>query len=167
VNPNNSDIVYAAAELSSWVWNQGQPRSGREFDMTGGVVYKTTDGGESWTEIWRGDNLARYIWIDPRDTDVLYISTGIFDAKLRTPIHKLVNLAAKAYSSPLMAAKRGPHKQWFWYLYVGSLFMHPTNPDICWLALATTSIIRATAYIFQGWRRDLEACAQRTEHRGG
>ncbi len=35
--------------------------------MTQGLVYKTTGGGQNWTAVWRGDNLARYVWIDPRD----------------------------------------------------------------------------------------------------
>ena len=61
-DPRDSDIVYAAGELSSWRW-AGEPRTGREFDLVKGVVYKTTDGGEHWTDIWRGDNLARYVWI--------------------------------------------------------------------------------------------------------
>ncbi|MCJ7726815.1 MAG: hypothetical protein MUP76_10565, partial [Acidimicrobiia bacterium] len=60
VDPRSSDIVYAAAELASWVW-AGTEMPGREFDMTGGVVYKTTDGGAHWTAVWRGDNLARYV----------------------------------------------------------------------------------------------------------
>ena len=64
VDPRSSDTVYAAAELSSWVW-AGEPRDGREFDMTGGVVYKTSDGGQNWEAVWRGDNLARYVWMTP------------------------------------------------------------------------------------------------------
>ena len=47
--------------------------------MNKGVVYKTTDGGENWNLVWEGDNLARYVWIDPRNSDVVYVSTGIFD----------------------------------------------------------------------------------------
>jgi photosystem II stability/assembly factor-like uncharacterized protein len=131
VDSTNSNIVYAAAELSSWVWNQGQPRSGREFDMTGGVVYKTTDGGENWAEVWRGDNLARYIWIDPRNTDVLYISTGIFD---REAANSNPETGDPGGEGVLKSADGG--KTWaninngLNNLYVGSLFMHPTNPDI-------------------------------------
>jgi hypothetical protein len=53
--------------------------SGREFDLTKGFVYRSTDGGDNWTAIWRGDNLARYVAIDPRNSDVIYVSTGIFD----------------------------------------------------------------------------------------
>ena len=60
----DSDIVYAAAEIGSWEYF-GESRQGREFDMVGGVVYKTTDGGENWVQVWHGDNLARYILIDP------------------------------------------------------------------------------------------------------
>src|ERR1019366_3992545 len=43
------------------------------------MVYKTTDGGEHWTQIWQGDNLARYVWIDPGNRNLLYVSTGFFD----------------------------------------------------------------------------------------
>ena len=49
--------------------------------MTRGVVYKTIDGGKNWKAIWRGENLVRYVWINPRDTDVLYISTGILTGR--------------------------------------------------------------------------------------
>jgi hypothetical protein len=50
VDPHDSNIVYAAAEISSWVW-AGQERIGREFDMTAGVVYRSTDGGNTWQPI--------------------------------------------------------------------------------------------------------------------
>ena len=67
VDPRSSDIVYAAAEVSSWQWSADhQPHNGREFDLTEGVVYKTVDRGRNWTAVWRGKNLARYIWIDPQ-----------------------------------------------------------------------------------------------------
>ena len=131
VDPTDSDIVYAAAELSSWVWNKGQPRSGREFDMTGGVVYKTTDGGESWAEVWRGDNLARYIWINPRDTRMLYVSTGIFDREAANSNPQTGEPGGEGILKSIdggktwIAINNGLNN-----LYVGSLFMHPANPDI-------------------------------------
>ena len=130
VDPRTSDIVYAAGEISSWVW-AGQPRQGREFDMTKGVVYKTTDGGLNWQSVWRGENLARYIWIDPRNPDVVYVSTGIFDREA-------------ANSDPVAGTPGGVGiikstnggQTWtqvnngLGNLYVGTLFMHPDNPDI-------------------------------------
>ena len=134
VDPRSSDIVYAAAELSSWQWNSGTEKRGREFDLTKGVVYKTIDGGATWKAVWRGDNLARYIWIDPDHPDTVYVSTGIFDREA-------------ANSDPTGASKATPGGEGIvkstnggvtWShannglgnLYVGSLFMHPDNPQI-------------------------------------
>jgi photosystem II stability/assembly factor-like uncharacterized protein len=130
IQPGNSNVVYAAAEISSWVWNHGQERSGREFDMVGGVVYKTTDGGESWSEVWRGDNLARYIWIDPRNTDVLYLSTGFFD---REAANSDPQTGQPGGEGVLKSTDGGVTwtkiNQGLNNLYVGSLFMDPANPD--------------------------------------
>ncbi|OGO41655.1 MAG: hypothetical protein A2137_01075 [Chloroflexi bacterium RBG_16_58_8] len=132
VDPGNPDVVYAAAEISSFGW-AGQPRNGREFDMVRGVVYKTADGGNSWTAVWRGDNLARYVLIDPRDSRVLYVSTGLFDREA-------------ANSDPARALPGGEGilkstdggKTWqvlngangLNNLYLGTLFMKPDNPDV-------------------------------------
>ncbi len=130
VDPRSPDIVYAAAELSSWVW-AGEERSGREFDMTAGVVFKTSDGGENWTAIWRGQNLARYVWIDPRDSNVVYVSTGIFDREAansdpqgRIPGGEGV-LKSTDGGRSWSNANNGLNN-----LYVGSLFMHPEDPDV-------------------------------------
>jgi photosystem II stability/assembly factor-like uncharacterized protein len=99
--------------------------------MTGGVVYRTTNGGQSWSAIWRGDNLARYLWVDPRDSNVIYISTGIFDREAansnpgqRVPGGEGV-LKSTDGGRTWQQANNGLNN-----LYVGSLFMHPTNPDI-------------------------------------
>jgi len=130
VDPRSSDIVYAAAELSSWAW-AGEGRSGREFDMTQGVVYKTTDGGQNWTPVWRGDNLARYVWIDPRDPEVVYVSTGIFDREAANSIPD-----SRTPGGVGMIKSTDGGQTWrevnngLANLYVGTLFMHPENPDI-------------------------------------
>lgn len=130
VDPSNSDVVYAAAELSSWVW-AGEERRGDAFDMTGGVVYKTTDGGENWSPVWRGENLARYIWIDPRDTDVLFISTGIFD---RDAANSDSTAGTPGGEGVLKSIDGGSTwnrvNEGIDNLYVGTLFMHPQNPDV-------------------------------------
>lgn len=130
VDPRSSDIVYAAAELSSWLW-AGEPRNGREFDMTKGVVYKTTDGGESWTAVWRGDNLARYIWIDPGHPETVYVSTGIFDREAANSIP-----ASRTPGGVGIIKSTDGGKTWTQVnngldnLYVGTLFMHPQDPSI-------------------------------------
>ncbi|MBN1219618.1 MAG: hypothetical protein JXM69_11865 [Anaerolineae bacterium] len=130
IDPNNPNIVYAAAEISSWAW-AGTERQGREFDMVQGVVYQTTDGGQNWTPIWRGDNLARYVWVDPRDSNVVYISTGIFD---REAANSEPDTRTSGGEGVLKSIDGG--QTWtqinrgLLNLYVGSLFMHPLNPDI-------------------------------------
>ncbi len=132
VDPHNSLVVYAAAEISSYVW-AGETRFGREFDLTKGVVYKSTDGGENWIAIWRGDNLARYVLIDPRNSAVLYISTGIFD---REAANSDLPHGVPGGVGILKSTDGG--KTWrtlnqangLANLYIGSLFMHPANPDI-------------------------------------
>ncbi|OGO24875.1 MAG: hypothetical protein A2Y54_04930 [Chloroflexi bacterium RBG_16_51_16] len=130
IEPGNSNIIYAAGEISSWRW-KGSISSGREFDRTMGVVYKSTDGGENWQAIWRGDSLARYIWIDPTDMKTLYVSTGIFDRE-----------AANSYWDREEAGGVGILKStdggqnWrqvnngLQNLYIGTLFMHPRDPHI-------------------------------------
>lgn len=130
VDPRSSDIVYAAAELSSWAW-AGEPRNGREFDMTKGVVYKTTNGGDNWTAVWRGDNLARYIWIDPRDPDVVYVSTGIFDREAANSVPASGVPGGVGVIKSIDGGKTwDPANNGLGNLYVGTLFMHPTNPSV-------------------------------------
>jgi acetyl esterase/lipase/photosystem II stability/assembly factor-like uncharacterized protein len=127
VSPDSSDVVYAMAETTS---NSSGP------DTTGGVVYRTTNGGDQWEVIWDGgmpSSLARYMWIDPRDTDVLYVSTGIFDRG-----------AVGEGGSPNPLGGLGVLKSidggqtWdtldeangLRMLYIGSLYMHPQDPDV-------------------------------------
>ncbi len=65
VHPENSDIVWVAAQGP--LWNKGGDRG----------VYKTTDGGTTWKKVlgddeWTG---ATDIVIDPRSPDLLYAAT--------------------------------------------------------------------------------------------
>ena len=130
VDPHNSDVVYAAGEISSWEW-AGEPRTGREFDLTMGAVYKTNDGGVSWRRVWRGDNLARYIWIDPRDTNVVYVSTGIFDREAaNSDVLHGVDGGVGVIKSTDGGETWQQVNNGLRNLYVGSLFMHPLNPDV-------------------------------------
>jgi photosystem II stability/assembly factor-like uncharacterized protein len=132
VDPRDSNIVYAAAEISSFAWARKEI-AGREFDLTRGVVYRTSDGGEHWTAIWRGDNLARYIWVNPRDPDVIYVSTGIFDREAANsdPRRNLPGGVGVVKSTDggrtwqVLGRANGLTN-----LYIGTLFMHPKNPDI-------------------------------------
>jgi uncharacterized protein (TIGR03437 family) len=132
VDPRDSRTVYAAAEISSTVW-AGKVVTGQMFDLVKGVVYKTTDGGANWRAVWRGDNLARYIWIDPRDSKVLYVSTGIFDREAANsdPVANQAGGVGILKSTDGGATWRALNQaNGLNNLYVGSLYMHPANPDI-------------------------------------
>ncbi len=133
VDPRNPDIVYAAGEVSSDIWLGHHQNGIAEFDMTKGVVYKTTDGGNNWTAIWRGDHLARYVLIDPRDSNTLYVSTGLFD---RDAANENPNTGDLAGVGILKSTDGGQTWRVFNQanglknLYVTSLFMNPSNPDV-------------------------------------
>ena len=130
MEPGNSNVVYAAGELNSFAW-AGREAPGREFDRTRGVVYKSTDAGMNWTAIWRGDNLARYVLIDPANRNTLYVSTGIFDREAANS-DPATNTAGGA--GVLKSTDGGrtwnPINNGFRNLYVGSIFMHPRNSQI-------------------------------------
>jgi photosystem II stability/assembly factor-like uncharacterized protein len=136
VDPRSSDTVYAMGETSivslggHLIWSQGD----------GGVIYKTTDGGESWTKIWDGgmpSALTRYMWINPVNPDVMYVSTGIFD---RGAVNESVDYNTDPDPWGGLGVLKSTDGGQNWRilgketglkgLYVGSLYMHPQNPDI-------------------------------------
>ncbi len=78
VDPSSSDIVYAASEVAADVFVQAGKKP-QGTTGSGGRLYRTTDGGLTWTLLWEGDALARYVWVAPDDPNRLYVSTGIFD----------------------------------------------------------------------------------------
>ncbi len=130
VEPGNSDVVYAAGEISSW--RCGEEMIARDFDPVTGVVYKSVNGGLSWELIWNGKNLARYILIDPRDPNVLYVSTGIFDREASN-----VNPPLDPGGIGILKSTDGgstwtviDEDNGLTGLYISSLFMHPDDPDI-------------------------------------
>jgi len=132
VDPRDSNVVYAAGEISSTVW-AGRSIMSFPFDHTMGVVYKTTDGGENWKAIWRGDNLARYVWLNPKSPDTVYVSTGFWD-RMAANTDDGRNFAGGV---GILKSTDGGNtwrvlnqKNGLLGLYVGSLFMHPQDPDV-------------------------------------
>jgi photosystem II stability/assembly factor-like uncharacterized protein len=65
VHPRNSDVVYVAAQGPLW-------RSGGDRGL-----YRTTDGGATWERILHvsDDTGVNEVHLDPRDPDVIYVST--------------------------------------------------------------------------------------------
>ncbi len=132
VDPRSSDIVYAMGETADPITGFATFGSG-----TGGVIFKTTDGGANWMKIWDGgmpSSLARYMWIDPRNPDVLFVSTGIFD---RGAVGEGDMNTDPFGGLGILRSKNGGQTWEFLneangleHLYIGSLFMHPDDPNI-------------------------------------
>ncbi|MFN3323559.1 MAG: hypothetical protein ACK5AZ_08695 [Bryobacteraceae bacterium] len=132
VDPNNRNTVYAAGELSSAQW-AGENRLGRRFDMTKGFVYRSVNGGDDWTPIWRGDNMARYVVVDPRNSDVIYVSTGFFDREASNADPQRGSPGGVGVVKSVDGGKTWQvldQANGLTDLNIGSLVMHPRNPDI-------------------------------------
>ena len=113
------------------------PTKGKVFDKAMGRIYRSEDGGISWEMIWEGENLVRYLIIHPNDPNTLFASLGIFDREANDSNCSLVP-PVQGTGGVIKLAKQG--SGWdIWYLdtakgltdhNVGSLVMHPENPDI-------------------------------------
>ena len=135
VDPRSSDIVYAMGETTQYL-----PAGSPPAPNVGGIIYRTTDGGESWQKIWDGGmpaSLTRYLWINPQDPDILFASTGIFD---RAAVGAAVDWETNPDPFGGLGVLKSTDGGTTWrilneangleLLYLGSLFMHPEDPDV-------------------------------------
>ncbi len=155
VDPRTSDIVYAMGETNDESLGGPRPWKGG----VGGVIYKTTDAGENWVKIWDGgmpSSLTRYMWIDPDNPDVLFVSTGIFDRSAvgegeseEDPMGGLGILKSTdgGETWEILGKENGLRN-----LYIGSLYMHPENADILLAGAGHLGGPETEAY----WRRFAE-----------
>ena len=88
IDPNHKNVVFVGVELQVDKWSDGTSGfSAEHYGIpTGGEIYRSRDGGANWTRVWQGDSLARYVWIDPRNSNRIYVSTGIFTGHPSIPI---------------------------------------------------------------------------------
>jgi photosystem II stability/assembly factor-like uncharacterized protein len=164
VDPRDPNVVYAGVEVGSRCW-AGETVSRRQ-EVVRGEVYRSTDAGLNWSRVWEGENLARYIWVDPRDSARVYVSTGIFDRD--------------AYNSDIpsntpggVGILRSDDGGQTWTvldednglggLYIPSLFMDPENPDILLAAVTSPALSPRGEGVYvtydggDTWERILEA----------
>lgn len=140
IQQNNSNIVYAQGELP-----MNDP--GLVHDKVKGRIYRTEDGGLNWTMIWEGDNLVRYVFIHPENNELLFASLGIFDREAYdsncgdTP-------PSQGTGGILKLTREG--SLWNNYfmnngltdMYVGTLAIHPTKPNIMLAGAGNTACSR-------------------------
>ncbi len=147
IDPNNPEVVYAGVEIASAAW--AGENIFKRFDLVQGEVYKSENAGQSWNRIWVGDNLARYIWIDPRDSERLYVTTGIFDRDAANS-----DVPNRIWGGVGILRSEDGGSTWtilderngLGGRYVPSLFMHPEDPDVL-LAAVTGTGDQAGAYL--------------------
>jgi len=138
IMPGNSNVVFAQGELPTGIQGKG-------FGKVKGRIYKTEDGGMSWKRIWEGNDLVRYVIVHPANHNILYASCGIFDreafnSNCKSPTLEGANLSASWADRGGVGVLRSKDGGKSWEelkrkngltdLYVGSLVMHPNNPDI-------------------------------------
>ena len=131
--------------LSTLKWrNVGPARGGRSiaavgsaarpleyyFGATGGGLWKTTDGGITWAPVGDGQfrtSSVGAVAVAPSNPDVVYVGFG--EVQLRGNIiqgdgvYKSTD-AGKTFMHVGLAATRA----------IGRIRVHPTNPDIVWVA---------------------------------
>lgn len=140
IQEGNSDIVYAQGELP-------MNNPGKVHDRVRGRIYRSADGGATWESIWDGDNLVRYVFIHPHNEELLFASLGIFDREandsecdLTPPFH--------GTGGVLKLEKQGSGwDSWFMNndltdMFVGTLAMHPYDPDIMLAGAGNTACSR-------------------------
>ena len=130
VHPQNSDIVFAGAEISTGI-------QGFEHEKVKGKIYKTEDGGENWRCVWEGDSLVRFVLINPQNPNIMYASSGIFDREAYNDVGTGV-LKSTDGGETWVQINNGIDN-----LFTGFLEMHPTNPEILFAAAGNVALERS------------------------
>jgi photosystem II stability/assembly factor-like uncharacterized protein len=75
IDPSNPDVIYA----SMWEVREGPWEDGNKVDGTAGGLFKSTDGGSTWSQLKKGlpDDLSQiYVATAPSDSKRLYATVG-------------------------------------------------------------------------------------------
>ena len=140
VQPGNSNVVYAQGELP-----MNEP--GLVFDKVKGRIYRTGDGGSTWEMIWEGDNLVRYVFIHPENNELLFASLGIFDREAYDSVCGNTPPTQGTGGVLKLAVEGSGWDNWFMNngltdMYVGTLAIHPEDPDIMLAGAGNTACSR-------------------------
>jgi photosystem II stability/assembly factor-like uncharacterized protein len=81
IDPSNPDVMYA----SMWEAREGPWEDNNEFNGTGGGLFKSTDGGNTWHPLTNGlpkDLTQIYVALAPSDTRRLYATVAVASGPL-------------------------------------------------------------------------------------
>ena len=125
VKPGDPNTIFAAGDLE-----EIGPFMGA-FQRTQGLLYRTTDGGENWTEVLMGGNLFKDLIIDPNNPNTVYVASGFFDR------HQLEKLEG-VYKSIDGGNNWTQINSGIRNLYVTNIKFDPKDPNTIW---GTTGMI--------------------------
>ena len=117
VKPGDSNTVFAAGDLEDIGPFMGQ------FQATAGIVYRTTDGGQNWSQVLSGGNLFKDIIIDPRNPNIVYVASGFFDRQQKDKLEGV-------YKSTDGGNTWNQINSGIRNLYVTTLKFDPKNPQV-------------------------------------
>jgi len=150
IDPNNTNVVYVAAEGS--VWGPGGQRG----------LYKTTDGGETWNKVLdiSEHTGVNNVIFDPRNPDVLYASTE----QRRRHVHTKIGGGPESaiYKSTDAGANWRKLTKGLPSGHVGGigLAISPVNPDVLYAIIEAE---RSTGGFFRSTDRG-ESWEKRNSH---
>lgn len=132
INPVNPNIVYAA------MWDHLRTPDQRRYNGVGSGVYKSTDGGKTWSRIGLGifgpgPHVGRIgLAIAPTAPDTVYAAVTT-ESGLHGGIYKSTDggTAWTAFHSPNLASTSGYYVYGWWF---GRLWVDPDNADRVWHA---------------------------------
>jgi len=137
IMPGDSNTVFAQGEIQT-------DQDGLAFNKVKGRIYLTRDGGKTWASVREENDLIRYVIINPQNPNVVYASCGIFDREAWNSncksLANIQNLQQSFEARGGVGVLRSKNGGRTWEvlgrsrglgdLYVGSLVMHPQNPDV-------------------------------------
>ncbi len=123
INPQNPNIIYAA------MWERVRFVHRRTYGGPTSGIYRSTDGGDSWTHLTQGlpnNNLGRIgIDISMSHPNVLYAVYANDDGTWKDA-YKTIDGGS---SWTALGANLNQTTYYWWF---GKVQIHPTNPDIVW-----------------------------------
>lgn len=125
-HPTNANILYAA------MWERMRGLNYRRSFGPGSGLWKSTDGGDNWTQLTDGlplgDEIGRIgLAISPSSPNILY---AFYDNMWEVAVYR-TNNSGSSWSRTNDGAIQGINSSFGWYF--GQIRVHPTNPDVAYV----------------------------------
>ncbi len=140
VMPGDSNTIFVMGENHTGNW-------GTEFERVKGFIYKSTDGGASFSLLTEFDSLTRWLFINPADSDQMLITTGIFDREADVDDPNMVHPSGPGlgvYKSTDGGDTWNPSNNGIQpnlSMFVGGADVDPSNPDTIIIATGNNADI--------------------------